>query len=141
MGQFNIPELKLAFGYHFVRLILETDAVITISETDYLQRIFPREQMSKVGFIGSDGGFTERHTEAMREAIERLPVELGLDERLEFLTTFLAASVADGEFDTEEGSVMMTAATMLAIPGDALDAHLESLDDVGTIDLPEPEQE
>lgn len=139
MSDFTIAELRLAFGYHFARLVLESDRTITLSENDFLQRHFAREDMGAAGFMDSAGAFTLRHTEALRKASVTLPEELSVEERLSLIEVLLGASLADSTFDTDEGSILEQAAVFLHIPDDALDTWLASHASVAVVDLPEPE--
>ena len=139
MSDFTLSELRLAFGYHFARLVLESDRTITLTETDFLQRHFSREAVTTAGFVDQVGAFPQRHTEAVRQASVTLPEELSLTDRLALISVLLDASLADDRFESDEGSIVEQAAVFLHIPDDALDAWLAERSDVGEVDLPAPE--
>jgi len=141
LSDFSTDELKLAFGYHMARLILETDAVITHDEKDFLERLWPRSAVEAAGFLASDGGVTPKLTEAMRMAVDELPYRLSTDGKFELLRSLMSAVMADGVFESEEGGVFLQAAKLLGLPDERVDELLDSLDDVGSLDLPEPEAE
>jgi len=125
VSEFSIPELELAFGYHIVRVMIGLDESFDLTEVDYLERVFPRTALEVAGYVDDAGEFTERHREAMRAALQVLPSR-PLNDRLHFLTVFLGAAYADGEFHDEERSLLFQAAGMLGIGEDDVKRHLDA---------------
>jgi len=136
---FNISELKLAFGLHISQMITDADNKIADVEQVFLETAFPRAELLKAGFIKEEGGTTERFDAAVGEALMRLQKELSTHTKLELIDIFFDLSIVDDEFAQQEGNVIVVAARFLGLTNDELDAHLASREEVGEVDLPEAE--
>ncbi len=140
MSDTKLEELKLAFGYHFARLVVETDGSIGEDEHRFLDTLFWREKLVAAGLITAAGEVTLDFADRVREAITVLPVRASEAERLDVLTLILRATLSDGRFEWGEGTVVNKAAELLGLSNQAVDHHFETMGDlVGSLDLPEPE--
>lgn len=139
MSEFSIQQMKLAISYHAVLKTIEADLQITGAERRFLSGVFPKTSLIEAGFTDENGVFTKRYKRCLGEALISIPETLALEERLAILTQVFQASLADESFAPEEGAVLVYASKLLAITADQLDVHLEQMEAVGNVDLPEPE--
>lgn len=140
MAGFSTEELKLAFAYHVVQLIMGADQVVTEAENVYVKCHFPEDMLASSGFVDADGLLTPRFGEARDEALASLPDQLDQKTKLELVSMFVGAAVVDEQLDHGESQIFVAAASLLGVSTDELDAHLDSMDEtVGSLDLPEPE--
>jgi uncharacterized tellurite resistance protein B-like protein len=136
---FTVDQLKLAFTYHIVNQILESDDEVVPAEARFLRRTFPQELFESSGFVDAEGKYTQRWQDALGEALLELPVQLSVAERLKVLETFYQAAVADDDFQYIEGNILVRAAKLLGLRPEQFTARLEQLIGTGSIDLPAPE--
>lgn len=136
---FSIDQLKLAFTYHIVNQILESDADVVPAEARFLQRTFPKDLLETSGFVDASGRYTQRWQDALGEALLELPVRLPVEERLAILETFYQAAISDDDFQYIEGNILVRAARLLGLKPEQFTARLEQLIGTGSIDLPAPE--
>jgi uncharacterized tellurite resistance protein B-like protein len=137
----NLATLRLAFTRHVLDLIAQSDGQVVQAESDFVERTAPDSALAQAGLIDEFGARTVAFEEAREEALARLPVELSLAERLSLLDVFFELVLADGELDRGEGSMLFAAAKLLGITPQQFDQHLDSLDDVGQVDLDAPLEE
>ncbi|MFT4625537.1 MAG: putative tellurite resistance protein B-like protein [Myxococcota bacterium] len=131
-------ELELAFAYHMVQRLIGADDNVHRAEIQFLEDRFPTSALHSAGFVTADGTYTDRWRAALDLALAELTTRLDENRKVRLIRTLLGASLADADFDAAEGSVLLQAATLLGLEGAALDAALND-DDVGDVDLPEPE--
>ncbi len=136
---FTVDQLKLAFTYHIVNQILESDDEVVPAEARFLERTFPKELFETSGFVDDEGKYTQRWQDALGEALLELPVQLTVTERLKILETFYQAAIADDDFQYIEGNILVRAAKLLGLRPEQFTARLEQLIGTGSIDLPAPE--
>ena len=136
---FSIDQLKLAFTYHIVNQILESDDEMVPAEARFLERTFPKEVLSGSGFVDEKGRYTARWQDALGEALLELPVRLSVEDRLTVLETFYQAAISDDDFQYIEGNILVRAARLLGLKPEQFTARLEQLIGTGSIDLPAPE--
>ncbi len=136
---FALDQLKLAFAYSIVEEIVDADEKVHDAERRFLAEKFPATSLESCGFLDDKGELNDDYRAAVAESLERLGNELDLQEKFALIDIFMGASLADGEFHHEEGNVMVWASRLLAITSDQLDAHLDTNDDVGSLDLPTAE--
>ena len=136
---FTIAQLKLAFTFHIVNQILESDDEVVPSEARFLERTFPKHVFENSGFIDANGRYTARWQDALGEALLELPVRLSVEERLGILETFYQAAISDDDFQYVEGKILERAAKLLALRPEQFTARMEALIGTGSIDLPAPE--
>ena len=139
MSEFSMQHMKLALSYHMVRETINADLEITDAERRFLAGAFPADSLRDAGFIGPRGGTSVHYERCLGAALISIPETLSLDERLTILTQVFQASLADESFAREEGAVLVKASKLLAITSQQLDAHLQLMDDVGSVALPAPE--
>jgi uncharacterized tellurite resistance protein B-like protein len=139
MADYPIDQLKLAFAYQMVQEIVSADSEIDIAEMSYLDEVFPNSTLASCGFIDSDYKLTPRFHDAVRISRIELPRNLSLAQKLELVDTFLDASLSDADFHHREGHVLVNAALALGVTSAEFDQHLNTSNDVGSIDLPSPE--
>lgn len=138
---FTVDELKLAFSYHIVNQILNSDGELVPAEAAFMRRAFPSRLFQQSGFVDEDGRYTQRWQDALGEALLELPVQLTVDQRLGILETFYQAAMADAELQYIEGTILVRAARLLGLRAEQFTARIERLIGTGSIDLPAPELE
>lgn len=139
VAKFEFEHLRLAFAYHMVEQIVHADDAVEFKETGFMERHFPVSQLLKYGFIEESGDLTQRFSDALVQALLVLPQELSLEQKLQFINTFIDASMVDNQMQQEEGNVLLTAARLLAIPLDIFQAHLQTMASEDNFELPPPE--
>ena len=137
----QLATLQLAFTRHVLDLLAQSDGRVVAAESAYVAKAAPDDALLAAGLVDEFGARTVRFEEARQEALERLPVELPLDERLSLLEVFFELTVVDGDLDRGEGSMLFAAAKLLGITPQQFDRHLDSLESVGQVELDEPLQE
>lgn len=124
----ELERLTLAFRLHVAELIVGADTEIQPEETEHLRFLFPRARLREAGFVDEEGARTDAYAEAAMEALDVLPDTLGDPAKVQLLTEFMGAVLADGDFDRTEGVALVSAAHLLEMPDaliqDFLDAHL-----------------
>lgn len=138
---FTVEELKLAFTFHIVNQILQSDGEIMPEEARFLEQTFPRQVFARSGFVDRKGHYTQRWQDALGEALLELPVQLTVDQRLGILETFYQAAIADSDFQYIEGNILVRSARLLGLKAEQFTARIEQLIGTGSIDLPAPETE
>jgi uncharacterized tellurite resistance protein B-like protein len=138
---FPIEDLILAFAYNTLQKMEDADGVSDAAEVALREASFPANQMVKLGFTDGDGKPTQRFEQARDEALQRLPTELTEADKLGLITRFFDMALVDGRLDRAESSLLYQTAHQLGLSSSVFDAHLDSHDDVGEIDLPEPESD
>ena len=139
-SEFSVDELKLAFAYHVVQLIVGADQVVSQAEAVYVTCHFPAEILRSSGYVDDDGLLTPRFSAARDAALADLPDLLDMAAKRALVSMFVGAAVVDDQLDHGESQIFVAAASLLGLSTDELDAHLDTLDDsVGSFDLPDPE--
>jgi uncharacterized tellurite resistance protein B-like protein len=131
---FSLDELKLAFMYHLAHQIVGADGVVAPDEARYVERTFPELLLSRSGFVGEDGAFTERWREALGEALLRLPV-LSVAERVAMVDTLFDAAMADDSLLEVEADTVRRAARLLALDDEQVSELIERWN---TVEAPRP---
>ena len=136
---FDLDILRTVFAYHVVEEVVGVDGEVTHDELSFLSVRFPRDRMLELGLFDTTGKPTERFESARGEAIIRLPTELSWEQRVDMVRTFFDAGMADGRLERDESRVVIRAAELLQVPVDDWMRALGSSDDVGELELPEPD--
>ncbi|MEQ1507912.1 MAG: TerB family tellurite resistance protein [Myxococcota bacterium] len=123
---FSPEELELAFTYHLVNQIVGADGVVAPAEARFVSRTFPPSLLASSGFVGSNGLFTPRWTEALGEALLVLP-ERSVEARVAIVETLFRAALADDEFLRAEASTIHRAARLLGLEDEAYAELVERL--------------
>jgi len=123
----DVDRLKLAFGVSIGRAIIDADRKVDYGEFRLFGRIFPRALLRDVGFLDDDDQFNEALAGAWMEACAVLPEAISKEEKLDLLALFYGTSMADGELDDREMTVIREAASLLGVDQDTLDQHIETL--------------
>ena len=134
MPPFDDHQLKLALCWHLVEEVVGADAVAGHAERRYQDVLFPRDVLFQEGFCDEDGVLTAELEVARRQALAELPGRLALDAKLEIVTMCVDAVVADDTVDPRELGALREAARILGLTDAELDAHLEALPAIGTLD-------
>jgi hypothetical protein len=129
MGQFGLDDLKLAFSLHVVDQIVAADDQLTRAELAFLESQFPQKLLRDRGFADEDGVRTDAYHQAAMDALDRLPHQLELDEKVALLSVFFAATIADERFEAAEGNALVDAARLLDMTDDEIDRFLASRDE------------
>lgn len=134
----DIAVLKMAFRRHVLDTLARSDGFFDDSERDLIQDLCPDAGMQGVGLMDEFGVLTLAYEEAHQAALERLPLELSLPERLDLLRGFFGLCLVDGHLDRSEGSLLFEAARRLAVTHQQFDRFLDQQEEVGAVDLDEP---
>lgn len=136
-SDFTLSELKTAFELRVVHMVMTADEVVRAKEMEFLESVFPPEDLDAHGFLDrSDNRFTRRFGKAIGAAPDALSQWLSTDEKLDMLRLFFRASEADGEVDPRELSVIVQAARMLGLDQEELIPHLSRM--MGSRSRPRP---
>ena len=124
----ELQRLTLAFRLHVAEQIVGADSAVHPQEAEHLRFLFPEASLQDAGFVDGLGNRTDAHADAAMQALEVLPEALSAREKIDLLSEFMGAVLADGAFDREEGAALVGAAHLLELPDhliqDFLDAHL-----------------
>ncbi len=137
MGPFDTAQLKIAFTRHVLEHIANADDAVHADEQMLMGLIVAQQDMRDAGFLNDDGSLSWRYHEATHRALDRLPSELELEEKLGLVSRFLDMCLVDGHLDRAEGSALFEAARLLGVTSSQFDAHLSTLHDVGEVELGE----
>ena len=132
-------DLELALTWHLTRELLDADLNLDPQEAQFLADRFPQSTLQAAGFVHEDGAPTDRFQAVLAEALVVLPERMSEDDKAVILRMLFSASLVDDDFHRQEGHVLAKAAQLLGLSLAQLDAALEISDDVGTVDLPDPE--
>jgi uncharacterized tellurite resistance protein B-like protein len=136
MSTYDLDVLELAFTRHVLAEIAHADDELVTAEEALMERLCPSERLVQAGLLDENGQPTHLWQTARAQALERLPLERSLDDRLALVTRFLEMAVVDGHLHRDEGSLLFRAAQLLAITPHQFDVHLDSLTEhVGAVDL------
>lgn len=134
---FTLSELKTAFELRVVHMVMTADEVVHAEELEFLESVFPPEDLDVHGFLDrADNRFTRRFGKAIAAAPEALSQWLSTDEKLDMLRLFFRASDVDGEVDPRELSVIVQAARMLGLGQEELIPTLSRM--IGSRATPRP---
>lgn len=120
----DLERLKLAFAVSIAKSVVDADDRTDHAEFQLFGQIFPRTLLRDHGFLDEDGRFTPALEQAFAEARATLPAALSPEEKLDVLTIFYGASVADDELDSRELAIVREAAQLLGVSVGTLSAHL-----------------
>jgi hypothetical protein len=134
MPSFDDHQLKLALTWHLVEEVVGADASVGVAERRYQDVLFPRDVLVQEGFCDEDGVLTAELELARRQALAELPGRLSLDAKLEIVTMCVDAVVVDDSVDPRELGAVRAAARVLGLTDAELDAHLDALPSIGTLD-------
>lgn len=134
---FSTEDLLLAFGWHMVVDLFQSDHDLTASERAFLQEHFPTARMVAAGFKGAHGALTERYFQARDQALIELPTRLDPAQRQAQLGMLARAMMVDGEYAPAEGTILYRAGTLLGASDVEVDDLLSSLDLLSDLELPE----
>ncbi|MEZ4238431.1 MAG: TerB family tellurite resistance protein [Myxococcota bacterium] len=132
--------LELAFLRHLLGELARADQEVRPEELALIDALCPPDDLRRAGLIDAVGEPTALGVAASVRAIGELPKLLSEPERLAILGRLVALSTVDGHLDREEGSLLVLAMQLLEVPSSVFDAHLDTLTDVGTVELGAPVQ-
>ncbi len=135
VGQFGLDDLKLAFSLHVVDQIVAADDQLTRAELAFLEAQFPQKLLVDRGFVDASGVRTDAYHQAAMDALDRLPHQLELDDKIALLSVFFAATIADEHFETAEGNALVDAARLLDMTDTEIDMFLASRDEAAGTDV------
>jgi uncharacterized tellurite resistance protein B-like protein len=129
----QVDRLRVAYAVHVAQLIIDADGILDMEEATALGGFFPDFLLHACGFLDDNGRLNDEYNRAVAEAITDLPGQLGLALKLELITLFHAACMADGELHGNEIAVLMQAAEALGVSRKQMHRHLGGLTVGGTI--------
>ena len=135
----DLSVLKLAFARHVLDTLARSDGFVEVIEQAFVLEACPNAAMQWAGLMDEFGVLTAAYSEATQEAMERLQVELPIDERLGMLGLFFRLCLVDGHFDHGEGSLLYESARHLGISAHQFDRFLSLQEEVGELDLDAPD--
>ncbi|MFK7926897.1 MAG: TerB family tellurite resistance protein [Myxococcota bacterium] len=138
-GPFDLDVLRMVFAYHVVDEVVAADGEVSAEELSFVESRWPKSRMVEAGLFDSAGKPTAEYEAARVEAVARLPTELGAEDSLALVRVFLEAGMVDGHLERAESEVVIRAASLLNVPVDDWMKVLDDSDDMGELDLPEPE--
>jgi uncharacterized tellurite resistance protein B-like protein len=139
MSDFPRSTLELALSWHLAQEVLLADLEIAETEHAWLAQHFPQSKLQDAGLADEAGARTPFFHDCVSEALITLPETMSRDDKLTLIKTLFAATLADNDFHHKEGNVLVRAVHMLGLSDGDLDGLLGSLDQVGDVDLPDPE--
>jgi uncharacterized tellurite resistance protein B-like protein len=123
----DVRRLQVAFTYHLLLEVVGSDGHVDGAELDYLQRIFPIDDLEAFGFVDGDGRLTDAFEEARDLALIELPDRLTLGEKLGVVEIVAEATAADGVLTPEEADTLAAVARILGIPAGEWHTHLDGM--------------
>lgn len=139
MSALPLDLLETAFAYHVAQRIVGADQTLDPAEVRFLRERWPQEEMQRVGLMTPAGELTTTFMDARDEAIRTLASRMSEDRKLAMMRQFLDATVVDGHLDHRESGLLVAVSRQLGLPETAFLAMLDDQDDVGELELPEPE--
>jgi uncharacterized tellurite resistance protein B-like protein len=127
----------LAFRRHVLERIAAADGANGPEELAWVRAACPDEALIAAGLADEFGARLPAFDEARDEALARLP-GLPLEDRLALMTSFFGLCLADGALAHAEGKLLVEAARLLGIGGQAFDRVLSARDDVGEVEIDAP---
>ncbi|MEZ4322824.1 MAG: TerB family tellurite resistance protein [Myxococcota bacterium] len=121
-ADWRMERMRLAFAHHFSRQIVDADGVLHADEREFMQRVFPPDIMSSMGMDDHAA-----YQEALRDALQELPVLLGYHDKLAMIGLFFSVCHSDGKLDPREMRVLKEAATVLGLEGNEVVGYLTKL--------------
>ena len=106
----DLERMRLVFAEHFSRRIVEADGVVKEDEEQFLETVFPRLMLHRMGL--ADHGV---RSEWYDNAVQRLPYLLGHHDKLAMIGLFFSACYSDGSLDAREMRVLKDAGEILGL--------------------------
>jgi uncharacterized tellurite resistance protein B-like protein len=106
----NLERMRLIFAEHFARRIMEADGVVRTDERQFMETVFPRMMLERMGLI-DHAIRKEWYDQSLRE----LPTLLGHHDKLAMIGLFFSACYSDGSLDAREMRVLKEAGEMLGL--------------------------
>ena len=137
----DIPRetLELALSWHLAQEVLVADLEFAESEQVWMTRHFPQSALESAGLADAGGARTPYFHDCVSEALISLPETMSLEQKAAMIGVLFSATLADDDFHHQEGHVLVRAAKILGLSTGDLNQVLSSLEQVGDVDLPDPE--
>jgi len=118
----SLFRMKYAFAYHIVHQVLGDSPNLTPEEQFFIDEQFPPTLLEVLRLDNE----TEREA-LFKRACTELPQRTSVDERLELIGMFFAASSLSGEVLFQEFSILTVAAEFLEVPLDLMTRYIDQL--------------
>ena len=118
----SLFRMKYAFAYHIVHQVLGESPQLSPEEQAFIDEQFPPELLKVLSIDDPD----ERKALFDRASTE-LPQRMTVEERLELVGMFFAASSLSGEMLFQEFSILTVAAEFLEVPLDLMTSYIDQL--------------
>ena len=118
----SLFRMKYAFAYHIVHQVLGESPQLSPEEQAFIDEQFPTELLKVLNIDDPD----ERQSLFDRASTE-LPQRMTVEERLELVGMFFAASSLNGEMLFQEFSILTVAAEFLEVPLDLMTSYIDQL--------------
>ena len=136
---FDLDTLKLAFTRTILDELSNADKQLLDEERVLVEKLAPAARLRQAGLWDDLDRPTGAWNDACATALQRLPRELPLEDRLGLVSSFLDLCIVDGELHRDEGSLLFVSAKLLGIDAHTFNDHLDSLTEhVGSVDLDDP---
>lgn len=121
---FTVAEMRLAFAYHLMQLVVSADGHLDAKELAFVEGIFPEDVLEKARFLDDEGEFTARYEAAKGEALLELPGQLDEAGKLGLVDLLIDASLADDHLEAREVQRIVHAGRLLDLTEDDVMTHL-----------------
>lgn len=135
----TLEDRILAFALHATQLVMTADDQLDPRESQFIQAAFPANALTAAGFIDANGALTDHYHSALETALETLPSALNEAQKYDIIERLFKATLADDQFERREGNILLVAARILGLPPSAVDHVVSSQEEVGELELGEPE--
>lgn len=114
--------MKYAFAYEIVCQVIGPNSDLSEEELNFIEEQFPKNLLSVLRLDNSE----EREV-LFKRACNELPQRMTVEERLELIGMFFAASSLKGEMLFQEFSILTVAAEFLEVPLDLMTRYIDQL--------------
>lgn len=118
----SLFRMKYAFAYHIVHQVLGDSPRLKPEEQEFMDEQFPPVLLEVLKIDDPD----ERKA-LFDRACSELPQRMNVEERLELIGMFFAASSLSGEMLFQEFSILTVAAEFLEVPLDIMTSYIDQL--------------
>lgn len=118
----SLFRMKYAFAYHIVHQVLGEAPKLSTEEQFFIDEQFPPSLLEVLRIDN-----TEEREALFKRACTELPQRMTVEERLELIGMFFAASSISGEILFQEFSILTVAAEFLEVPLDLMTRYIDQL--------------
>ncbi len=127
VSQEELHRLRTAFTMHALKVVAEADEIIDWDEVQIICSVCSQQELRALGFVDDEGRTTRAYAQAVERALEVLPREITLHDKLELITVLHRTSLADGQLDPREFDALCRAASLIDLSASSLAQHLDHI--------------